>query len=84
MKRDNVEITRQKLINVVNDAMKPEPTRLTPQPTFIEVGFDDPIINLLKSLYRYSENRTMKEFREYLNNLIETKVKNYEHEKRIR
>jgi len=40
MKRDNVEITRQKLINVVNKVMSPEPTRLEPQQYKArEIGF---------------------------------------------
>ena len=85
MKRDNVEITRQKLINVVNDAMKPEPTRLEPQPyKGLEIGFDDPVLNILRTVYLQSEGMSMKEFRIWLNDLIDTKIKNYEHEKRIR
>ena len=63
MKRDNVEITRQKLINVVNEAMKPEPTRLTPQPIFIEIGFDDPVLNILRTVANQADTMNMKEFR---------------------
>ncbi|MDA0195910.1 MAG: hypothetical protein O2887_17970 [Bacteroidetes bacterium] len=83
MKRDNVEITRQKLINVVNEAMKPEPTRLEPKPfKSLEIGFDDPVLNILRTVYRQSEGMNMKDFRIWLNDLINIKIKNYEYQKR--
>ena len=85
IQEEKVQLTRNRLIKEVNEAMDLKAPIIKPKPktyTVREIGHEDPVINMMVNLHRYSATVSYKEFREYLNNLINAKIKDYDKRKK--
>jgi hypothetical protein len=82
MKKEQVEISRNKLIRVVDEVMQNKSPILKPKdrkiPGIIEIGHDDPEIRLLQNLINAAKNRNHQELVTHMKNLLSAKIKNYE------